>query len=29
VEQLYHGGKAGTVSADDGTVYFSTYVLPP
>jgi hypothetical protein len=29
VEQLYPGGTAGTVSADDGTVYFSTYVLPP
>jgi hypothetical protein len=29
VERLYPGGTAGTVQADDGTAYFSTYVLPP
>jgi hypothetical protein len=29
VQQLYPGGTEDTVRADDGTVWFSTYVLPP
>jgi hypothetical protein len=29
VRSLYPGGTEGEVRADDGTVLFSTYVLPP